>query len=313
MNRFALAAAVLIAWTGLSTTQSIAQGSRPTEETKVEKSFAGDGVNSASLDIWIGNVRVFADSRDAITVKAVRRAEGGSAAERHRWLATATAQIEKLNGVVMLKDIVPQSLRGSLDHQSGRGGLSASLNVEVHLPRRLGVYVIEKVGDIHVGGIGGGVKLNTGFGSLALTDLHCAGKPVSVHVGAGNVTIDGDVGDLTLAGGASGVRASRIRFSGRFADLHVGTGEMDVSVAALPTEHLKIDAGIGAIRLSLPADSRGKVSASTGMGVIQSSLQLSVPRRTGGEMGGRLTGDLNGAGPLLELHTGLGELHLAAR
>lgn len=281
---------------------------RAGDEVRVERTFSSRDVNSLKLTVLFGEVKVYADSPDSVKLVAVRHAERGTAAERHRWLTETRVDISQQNGSIQVKDIVPEALRNSLRHRTGRDSVEAHLTVDVHLPARLALDVSNSAGDVRVEGSGGGVAVHAGAGSVSLANLRCANRAVTIDHGAGEITLSGQVGDLRVTNGAGEIKLSGVRCSGANANLHVGTGEIDLGMLALPSELLKVDLGIGEIHVSLPAGSRATVSASTGNGSIDSGLRLTSSRRSGGS----LKGEMNGGGSRIEVHSGLGEVHLSA-
>lgn len=314
MKRLACIATIAILGTSALRMSALVEQKKPVEESKIEKTLASKNVDSAKVSNWVGDIKVFADSPDEVKVKAIRHAEGGTAAERHRWLTETSVQIEQQGSAILVKDIVPESLRKSLNHRNGHDSLQVHLNLDIHLPSRLALVVSNMAGDVRIEGTGGGLDLNTTAGNLVLAGLRCANKPVAVHHSAGDIEMDGQVGDLTLTNGAGGLKASELRVSGKVVDLHLGAGEVELAMLSLPTERLKVDVGTGEVHLRLPANAQARLSASTGVGNIESSgLQFSSSKRGGSSLGGSLKGDLNGGGPLLDIHTGIGEVHLASK
>jgi DUF4097 and DUF4098 domain-containing protein YvlB len=283
-----------------------AQERAPREEVKTEKTFPIQGIEEVKVSVQIGPVRVFGDNPNAVQVRAVRHAEGGTADDRHRWLSETKVEIEKQGAVLTIKDVVPKSLQDN-GHAKNIG---MGLDLELHVPSRVALDIVTGVGDVETAGLAGGATVTTGAGNVRLKQLSAPGGDVRVHTGAGNVTMDGQAGDVIVKTGAGQVSLKRLDCSGKILNVDAGAGDVTVALRSLPSGSLKINAGTGRIHLSVPEKARAAVTASSGMGSVKSEFALSSQRRNGGSFGGTLSGNLNGGGTTISLHAGIGEIEL---
>jgi DUF4097 and DUF4098 domain-containing protein YvlB len=303
---FVTAALALMLASGLALSVS-AQERAPREEVKTEKTLPVQGIEEIKVSVQIGPVRVFGDNPNAVQIKAVRHAEGGTADDRHRWLSETKVEIEKQGAMLTIKDVVPKSLRENW-HAKNFG---MGLDLELHVPSRVAMDIATGVGDVETSGLAGGLTVATGAGSVRLKQLSAPGGDVRVNTGAGNVTMDGQAEDVTVKVGAGKVSLKRMDCTGKLLTVDAGAGDVDVALRSLPSSSLKISAGTGRIHLSVPEKARADVSASSGMGSVKSEFALSSQRRNGGSFGGTLSGNLNGGGgTTISLHAGIGEIQL---
>ncbi|HZR27561.1 MAG TPA: DUF4097 family beta strand repeat-containing protein [Terriglobales bacterium] len=160
-----------------------------------------------------------------------------------------------------------------------------SLHVNVNLPRDANLDLHTGDGSIKGSRLHGTIYLNTGDGSIHVED---ADGQLSAHSGDGGIEIDGRFDALKIETGDGGIRADINRGSKMAASWYMHSGD-------------------GSIDVRLPEDFSANLDARTGDGSIQSdlaSLSDTDKRRNS------LRGKLNGGGPLLELRSGDGSIHL---
>lgn len=120
------------------------------------------------------------------------------------------------------------------------GGVTAS-DVTLRVPEGTTVTVDAEVGDVTTRGAVGDVAVAAGYADV---DVRGADADVSVRAEAGDVEL-------------IGVRGS--------ADVDLGTGDVRVVAVSAPTR-VRVKVGVGDADVSVPADGRYDVSASTGLG-----------------------------------------------
>src|SRR5579859_83660 len=160
-----------------------------------------------------------------------------------------------------------------------------SLHVSVTLPQNADLDLHTGDGSIKGSRVHGTIYLNTGDGSIHVED---ADGQLSAHSGDGGIQVDGRFDELKIETGDGGIRAGINRGSKMHSPWHLHSGD-------------------GSIDLRLPEDLAADLDAHTGDGSIQCDLSplsdTDVHRNS-------LRGKLNGGGPLLELRSGDGSIHL---
>ncbi len=155
-------------------------------------------------------------------------------------------------------------------------------------------------GDVEAGEIGSNVRLDTGSGSIRASNIRGA---AIVRTGSGDIelrqTAPGDVraetgsGSIRLQGVNGGLRAT------------TGSGEIDIQGQIATDWH--VDTGSGSIRIALGRDAHFGVEASTGSGTVHTEQQIMM---RGSLNPHRVTGSVNGGGPILHLQTGSGDIQI---
>ena len=137
-------------------------------------------------------------------------------------------------------------------------------------------------GSIRGGGIGGSISATTGSGSIELAQAGSGN--VEVSTGSGSITIDGVKGALRARTGSGGIRVS---------------GE--------PLGEWNVRTGSGTIRAKLPANASFDLHAETNSGRVYTDHPVTLQ----GSFGKReLRGKVRNGGPLLDLSTSSGSIHI---
>jgi hypothetical protein len=160
-----------------------------------------------------------------------------------------------------------------------------SVRVEVQVPPQCALDLHSGDGHIAVTGISGQAQLDTGDGHITVQGFTGA---LRGHTGDGHMSIDGTFTNL---------------------DLRTGDGHIDLTVrpGSKMSNGWLIHTSDGRVEARLPEDLAAELYAHTGDGHIQ----LDVPVMVSGSVErSRIRGKLNGGGPLLEITTGDGSIHI---
>lgn len=131
----------------------------------------------------------------------------------------------------------------------------------------------------------------------------------AVENGAGDIRIEGEVGDLTVGSGAGRVLLNDVRCQGESLRVNTGAGYVHITLNALPRRRAMVNVGTGSVRMSLPAGARARVALKSGMGDVRSAFPLTPERKEKG-FGGALSGELNGGGTDVRVDVGIGDARL---
>jgi DUF4097 and DUF4098 domain-containing protein YvlB len=166
-------------------------------------------------------------------------------------------------------------------HISTHGGV----RIEVQVPSETTLDLHSGDGHIAVDGISGQARIDTGDGHIQVRNFNGG---LHAHTSDGRMTIDGVLTDL---------------------DLRTGDGHIDLTVrpGSKMSNGWLIHTSDGRVEARLPQDLAAELYAHTGDGRIQ----LDVPVTVNGSIArARIRGKLNGGGPLLEITTGDGSIHI---
>lgn len=155
-------------------------------------------------------------------------------------------------------------------------------------------------GNVQAHHINGDLKANTGSGDVDLEDV--VGN-VNADTGSGNIKVgmSGD-GSLRLGTGSGDVIAQKVK-----GGLHVRTGSGNITADGDVTSEWSVETGSGDVSVSLPQNARFELAASTGSGDLNIGREITM---SGNIDKHRIRGKVNGGGPLVQLSTSSGNIHL---
>jgi hypothetical protein len=180
------------------------------------------------------------------------------------------------------------------------------IRVELQVPHEVALRLKTADGSVRADGLKGKIDIETSDGSMDGTDL------------AGDLqlrTADGSIRMDRLAGAVRAHTADgSVLLSGRFDRLEASTADGSIRADADAGSRLAapwtLRTADGSIILAVPRDISANVEASTDDGSVSSDLPLDAGHREGRK---RLSGRLNGGGPLLSLETTDGSIRLRGR
>ena len=180
-----------------------------------------------------------------------------------------------------------------LNARTGSGNITIdNLGADAHVSSGSGDLKIGSVkgslsatagsGNIHAEGVAGEINATTGSGDL---EMH--------QVAAGNVRVGTGSGNVKLHGIKGALRAQ--------------TGSGDIEADGEPTADWQLGAGSGNVTLKIPANVSFNIDARTSSG----SLKVTRPVTVQGTMSrNRIQGKVGSGGPLLDVHTGSGDIYV---
>ena len=166
-----------------------------------------------------------------------------------------------------------------------RLSMHRGVRVQVQVPPQSTLDLHSGDGHISVNGVAGQARLDTGDGHINVQDFNGG---LQAHTGDGHMSIDGVFTDI---------------------DLRTGDGHIDLTVrpGSKMANGWLIHTSDGRVEARLPQDFAAEIYAHTGDGHIQ----LDVPVTVNGSIeNSRIRGKMNGGGPLLEVTTGDGSIHI---
>lgn len=190
-------------------------------------------------------------------------------------------------------DQVINGLQLSLTAKTGSGNITIdNLGADAHVSSGSGDLKIGSVkgalnasagsGNIRAEGVAGEINANTGSGDVEMR-----------QVAAGNVRVGTGSGNIKLHGIKGGLRAQ--------------AGSGDIQADGEPTSDWQLGAGSGSITLKIPSQASFNIDARTSSG----SLKVNKPVTVQGTMShNRIQGKVGNGGPLLDLHTGSGDIYV---
>lgn len=176
-------------------------------------------------------------------------------------------------------------------------------------------------GDVKLNQIGSDVRATTGSGEITISGVKGALRASS---GSGNIRADQIAGAITASTGSGDVRLAQagsgdvevstgsgtVEVNGVNGAVRIGTGSGNITAQGAPAGNWRLHTGSGDLSVELPQQTSFELYAHTSSGSIDSKFPITVegtitPRDLHGKVG-------NG-GPLVDLRTSSGTIHIESR
>ncbi|ACB75192.1 DUF4097 family beta strand repeat-containing protein [Opitutus terrae] len=279
-------------------------------ERVIEKTFAVQPGEMLRVETQGGNIRVQTADDNKVTVVATERIKASSEAEADELLKNLEMTIEQDGEGVLAKAKYEKRMWGSLPVQ---------VDFTVTVPRRYNANLRTSGGNVKLGDLDGRVEARTSGGDIGLGKIS---GDIAAHTSGGNVTLEEGGGRVKLGTSGGNVRVERAVGE---TDLNTSGGNIEVkSVEGQVTAGTSggdVRAGInGALKGDCVLKTSGgnvravvdrtvgfQLDASTSGGSVHAE-GLTITIDKGGAGRSRLSGKVNGGGPLLKLHTSGGDV-----
>lgn len=228
----------------------------------------------------------------------------------------------------------------TIGHETDRDIMrNISISYEITTPAQTRLHSATGSGNQTVDGVAGPVESTTGSGDLKLSsigsdataragsgDIRLSDIKGAVHAGSGSGSIHAEgvagamnastgSGDIVLSQTGSGdVEASSgsgtVEITGVKGAVRVGTGSGNIRAQGTPTSDWRLRTGSGDLTVELPQQTSFELYAHTNSGSIDSKFPITVQ----GTISPRdLHGKVGSGGPMVELRTGSGTIHIESR
>jgi len=279
---------------------SLAYAARTGEDDTIKRTFKVRPGGSLFLDIDRGTIEIRTISGSEVHVVLERRVKGVDDdelkvfLERHAWGI-------RQDGDKILVDSRFEDEEDSWGRSYGKKSGKFRLNVTVLVPERFNIDFMSGAGNVEIEDLEGEIVGRTGAGNIEIGDIK---GPVDVVSGAGNIIIDSVDGYVDARSGAGNVEIDEV--TGEIS-AHTGAGNIEVTMTRQPRGDSELSSGAGNVTVYMDADIAVDVEARTSLGSASSDFDLKI---NGKWMSKSFAGRLNGGGPALVLHSGVGSVAL---
>jgi len=279
-------------------------------EGAFERTFQVNG--HADLEIFTRSGDVIVRGGPAGTVAVSGKIHVGEA----WWHGGKQAEVEKLEQNPPIRQS-GGSIR--IDYVDLR---NISIDYEIAVPADTRVRTRSDSGDQTIQDLGADLDLESGSGDLRLS--HLTGH-VEAHTGSGNIEAGSIAGPITAEAGSGDIRleektdgevnahtgSGNIEINGISGGLRADAGSGDVTVEGAQAGNWEIRTRSGNVRLRLPPEARFNLEARTTSGtvIVDPSITMTVQGRVE-ESRRFISGAVHGGGPLINVHTGSGDIHV---
>jgi hypothetical protein len=239
-----------------------------------------------------GSIKIFPGSDNQIHIKAHVHAGGWAghdADERIRQIV-ANPPIQQTGNTIHIGETNERSLFNNI-----------SIDYEISAPASVALNLRSGSGDVEVDHVGRYLSAMSGSGSVRAHGIH---GPADMHTGSGDIELQEDAaGEIKTQTGSGSVR-----IDGLNGELTARTGSGDIEANGRLTGAARLQTGSGSVHLNLTPDAHFQLESSTGSG----SIRVHFPNapQQGDDSKHHLTGAVNGGGPVLEAHTGSGDIEI---
>ncbi len=266
--------------------RAIAAQSESGSSMSFDRTLSISGQAQLFVSTGSGNIHLTRSSGNQIKIHSKIHVSREGSEEQARQIA-ANPPIEQSGNVIRV---------GQEHEQHWRG---ISIDYQIEAPAGTLLAATSGSGDIVDEGVGQNAKLETGSGDIRATGLQGA---FEVKTGSGNVAAEqtGE-GDVKAETGSGDIEIKDLHGSFRG---HTGSG--DIKATGTPSAPWTLETGSGNIEISV-GNAPLTLDASTGSGSVTTDHEMLVK----GSLNQRhITGNLNGGGPLVRVHTGSGDIRV---
>lgn len=193
-----------------------------------------DQIQTLDIDAGAGSLVVRGDSSaKRITVTAtITVPEGDEAKARRQLERDMTLTLEPKGDRAVLEAYFESRMLDWADQPR--------IDLDIGVPRRLGLVVDDGSGSIEISAIDGPVQIDDGSGSLTLTD---AGSNVDIDDGSGSIRIAGAGGDVRITDGSGSISIERVAGS-----VFLDDGSGSITVDDVARDLIVDESGSGGVR-----------------------------------------------------------------
>ena len=289
-------------------------------ERVVEKSFAVQPGGVLKVETQGGNVRVSTSADATVKVTARERIRASSDAEADEILKKLTLDIDQsAEGVSAFAKYEKQAIGF---HWGSWPPVQVDFTVTV--PVNYNLQLKTSGGDITVGNLNGKVFVRTSGGDITLgkisgdIDGGTSGGNVRLEEGSAEVKLGTSGGDIRVGRAVGptdlGTSGGNIDIKSVENTLHAATSGGDVSagIAGALKGDCKLSTSGGRVRVTVDKGVAFDLDAATSGGDVDAT-GLTITIEKGGSGRSRLSGKVNGGGPLLKLRSSGGDVIVQSR
>ncbi len=234
-----------------------------------------------------GAITVRAGGAGSVRIHGVVRARAGSSQADLAGIEK-NPPIRQTGNTIYIDPIQDESLKRRV-----------SISYEITVPAEARVRMRSGSGVLSAEGVRGPVDASTGSGAVTVSSI---GDQVRAHTGSGKIELSGIKGAVDAHTGSGSIAGAALA-----GEVVARTGSGGVEIEQTSASGVKAHTGSGSVKVRLPAQAGFDLRAHTGSGKVSVEHPITVR----GAIGGReVSGKVRGGGPLVEVSTGSGSVHI---
>jgi len=278
-----------------------AAAERPRLDDKKKFQFDVRPGGTLYLDVDRATIQVETAMENAVYVELDRSVSGVSAEEEKAILEMNEYDVSKDGNNVVIESRFEESDRDSWSWRNSRRNRNFKMKITVRVPVEYNVDFESGAGNVDIADLRGEVSGRTGAGNVTVGRID---GPVEVSSGAGNIDVKSVVGYVDVRSGAGNITLSEV--AGEIS-AHTGAGNVEATLTRQPREDSELNSGAGNVTVFLADNIAVNVDAHSSLGSASCDFDLVV---RGKWMSKSFGGRINGGGPALTLHSGVGNVAL---
>lgn len=309
-----------------------ASPARAAQEGHFDKTLTVSGPVDLDVSTGSGNITIHPGGAGQVQIHARIRASNG-------WFGSGDVE-KRIQYIEQHPPIEQDGNTITIGHEEDRELLrNISISYDITAPTQTHLHSATGSGDQTVDGLTGPVDSTTGSGDLRMTSI---GAGVTARSGSGGIRLNGVKGSLRAATGSGNIRADAVagaitastgsgdvtltqagggdvevttgsgtvELNGVKGAVRIGTGSGNISAEGTPTGDWRLHTGSGDLTVTLPQQSSFELRAHTSSGSIHTSFPITMQ----GTISPReLQGKVGSGGPVLELRTSSGAIHIESK
>jgi len=280
----------------------------PAAQGSLERTLKVNGPVELDVKTGAGRIEVRTGDESTVHVRGVIRATSGWGLSGEEKVSRLEADppIEQDGNVIRIGRIRDKALSRNV-----------SISYELIVPTATSLRADTGSGEQSIRGLSGPVDADTGSGNIAISNI---GDDVKADTGSGDIRVISIRGAVHAGTGSGSIRGSDLA-KGLWADtgsgtvevhglqggLRADTGSGNILAEGMPTSEWRLDAGSGNIEVHLPARAGFTLYAHADSGRVTVDRQITVQGVQGRN---EVRGKAGGGGPLLDLRSGSGDIHI---
>jgi len=276
-------------------------GVKPSTKDTIKAKFEVRSGGTLYLNIDRGTVEIESSGNNMVYIEMERVVSGANANDEKAILERHEYLMDQDGNNVIVESRFDDNRDESWSWSRLRKKNKFRLKVTVRVPETYNIDFETGAGDVEIEDLNGSVTGRTGAGSIVIGDIN---GPVDVSSGAGNIEIESVVGYVSVHSGAGNITVDEV--AGEIS-AHTGAGNVIATVVRQPREDSHLRSGAGNVTVYLAEDIEVDVEATSSLGSASCDFGLTVKGKwLSKSFGGRI----NGGGPALTLHSGVGNVAL---
>jgi len=270
-------------------------------QDSIKRSFDVSEGGTLELDVDYGTIRVEPTTGNKVMVEMIRRVKGVSESEEKEVLSRHEYVIEGRGGDVFVESRFDSDPDGNRLWRKWKNDSRFTLEVIILVPAVYNIDFKTGAGNITVADLEGTVRGRTGAGNTILGDIIGG---IDVSSGAGNIEVEGARGTIYAESGAGNITLNKV--DGKL-NVSTGAGNVEVSITGALSGDSEFNSGAGNVTVFLDRSVGAEVDGQASIGNAKTDYDLKV---NGKWMSKSFSGAVNGGGPALSMHSGVGNVTL---